>query len=410
MKDLCAQTFALLQEVASGRRTKGENAGHSQVSIWRNWRQSDASQLETLRSHPAPDRQPLALARAAPPPPDRTFPGFRTADGRWTCDRVGLVVSNSMCSSQIAVLAAERLNAGQIGRVHGVSRFAALAHTEGCGFAGESMYARLRRTYGGYAVHPCVAAALFLEHGCEKIPNDVMRRHLANAGADPGRFGWASVQLDGGIEKVIAKIESWFSARLAEMPPALREPAGIGKLSVGILADTPPSPATAAALGEVAQWIVGAGGSMLLPEGSRLLEAPEFLSRTIGAAPPHPTLAYGQPIALPGFHIVATETDHRIENMSGLGACGVQVFLSIVNRGAQPGHPFIPVLQFAETDLRGAIPPDEIDGFLAGDAEQDSAAILDALLAAAGGGRNPAAIARGNTDFQITRGLLGVST
>jgi altronate dehydratase len=410
MKDLCAQTFALLQEVASGRRTKGENAGHSQVSIWRDWRQSDASRLETLRTHPAPDGQPLALARAAAPPPDRTFPGFRAGDGRWACDRVGLVVSNSMCSSQIALLAAGRLNAAKIGLAQGVSRFAALAHTEGCGFAGESMYARLRRTYGGYAVHPCVAAALFLEHGCEKIPNDVMRRHLANAGADPDRFGWASVQLDGGIEKVIARIEAWFSERLAEAPPAMREPAGIGRLSVGILADGSTAAPTAAALGEIAQWIAGAGGSILLPEGSRLLEAPEFLSRTIGAAPPHPTLAYGQPITLPGFHVVATETDHRVENMSGLGACGVQSFLSIVNRGAQPGHPFIPVLQFAEAALRGVVPADEIDGFLAGDAEQDSAAILDALLAAAGGSRNPSAIARGNTDFQITRGLLGVST
>jgi altronate dehydratase len=409
MDDLCAQTFDLLQEVASGRRTKGENAGHYQVSIWRNWQQSDSSKLESLRSRPAPDGKPLALARSAPPL-DRTFPAFRSADGRWACDRVGLVVAASLCSSQIALLAAGRLNASGIGHAHGLSRFAALAHTEGCGFAGESVYARLRRTYGAYGVHPSVAAALYLEHGCEKIPNDVIRRHLADSGANPARFGWASVQLDGGIEKVLAKIEAWFSERLAELPPASREHAGLDKLSVGFLTDRAPAPPTAAALGELAQWIVGAGGGILLPEGSRLLHAPEFLSRTIGAAAPRPTLAYGQPITQPGFHIVETETDHRIENLSGLGGCGAQTFLAIVDRSAQPGHPFIPIVQFAEADLSGAIPADEIDGFLSGDAEQDSAAILDSLLAAAAGSRVPAAIARGNTDFQITRGLLGVST
>jgi len=407
--DLCARTFALLQEVASGRRTKGEGAGHSQVSIWRNWRQSDTSQLEALRSRPVPDGKPLALARSGPPP-DRTFPAFQTADGRRACDRVGLVVATSMCSSQIARLAAERLNAAGIGRSQGLSRFAALSHTEGCGFTGESMYARLRRTYGGYGLHPSVATALFLEHGCEKIPNDVMRRHFADASVDPARFGWASVQLDGGIEKVLAKIESWFSARLAEMPPAFREPAGLGSLSVGLLADTPPKAPTAAALGELARWIVADGGSILLPEGSLLLRAPDFLSRTIGASPPRPTLAYGQPIASPGFHIVATETDNRIENLSGLGGCGAQVFLSIVDRSAQPGHPFIPTLQFVEADRSGAIPADEIDGSLSGIAEQDTAAILDLLIATAAGRRTPASMAQGNADFQITRGLLGVST
>ena len=409
MEELCAQTFSLLQEVASGRRTKGENAGHSQVSIWRNWGQSDASQLERIRSLPVPDGQPLALAGSAPPP-SRSFPAFRTAGGGSACDRVGLIVATSMCSSQIARLAAERLNAAGAGRAQGLSRFAALAHTEGCGFTGETMYARLRRTYGGYGLHPSVATALFLEHGCEKIPNDAMRHHLAEAGVDPARFGWASVQLDGGIDKVLAKIEAWFSARLAEMPQALREPACLGSLSAGLLVDNSPKAATAAALGDLAQWIAASGGSILLPEGSPLLRAPEFLSRTTGAAPIRPTLAYGQPIPSAGFHIVATETDNRIENLAGLGGCGVQLFVSIVDRSAQPGHPFIPTLQFAEADRIGALPADEIDGFLSGNAELDCAAILDVLVETAAGRRTPAAMAQGNTDFQITRGLLGVST
>ena len=63
----------------------------------------------------------------------------------------------------------------------------------------------MHRTYRGYVTHPNVAAALLLEHGCEKIPNDVMRRQLEDAGVPLDRFGWASVQLDGGIEKALGQ-------------------------------------------------------------------------------------------------------------------------------------------------------------------------------------------------------------
>ena len=121
------------------------------------------------------------------------------------------MLPTSLCAAQISRLAAERLNEKQVGRAQGITRFVALAHTEGCGFGGEAMHQLLHRTYRGYVTHPNVAAALLLEHGCEKIPNDVMRRQLERAGVPSARFGWASVQLDGGIEKALGKIEAWFA-------------------------------------------------------------------------------------------------------------------------------------------------------------------------------------------------------
>ena len=45
MEALAAEAFDLLIDTASGRKTKGEQAGHSQVSLWRNWLQTDASRL-----------------------------------------------------------------------------------------------------------------------------------------------------------------------------------------------------------------------------------------------------------------------------------------------------------------------------------------------------------------------------
>ena len=57
----------------------------------------------------------------------------------------------------------------------------------------------------GYLVHPLVGRALVLEHGCEKTHNDAMRNHIAEHAIDAEQFGWASIQLDGGLEKVTEK-------------------------------------------------------------------------------------------------------------------------------------------------------------------------------------------------------------
>ncbi|HRP06663.1 MAG TPA: UxaA family hydrolase, partial [Opitutaceae bacterium] len=210
---LTAETLELVIATASGQLTKGERAGHSQVSIWRNWRQTDESQLSRLRARSKPDGVPVLDRDAAhaalegisvkiPPIPATVL---ALGDGRWATERVGLVFPTSLCSTQIARKAAERMNAGMLGREHGLARFAAPVHTEGCGYGGSTMHELLLRTYRGYATHPNVDAALFLEHGCEKIPNDVMRRHLESASISTDRFGWASVQLDGGIARALLK-------------------------------------------------------------------------------------------------------------------------------------------------------------------------------------------------------------
>ena len=269
------------------------------------------------------------------------------------------------------------------------SRASSPSHTEGCGFAGDNVYQLLQRTYSGYVRHPGVATALFLEHGCEKIPNDIVRHYLTEQGVDPERYGWASVQLDGGIEKVLAKVEAWFAARVASLPAAQRAPAGLEALSLGLLADGPVAASTAEALGGLAQMIVGAGGSVLLPATSPLLSAPAFLARTLGSAPVRSTLAYGQPLAKPGFHVIETESEHWVENLTGLGGCGAQIVLGVVHGQARQGHPFVPVLQMAETGTGPA--PEDVDGFLRGNAEQD---LADGARARARGRRRRAPAGR----------------
>jgi altronate dehydratase len=407
---LVAENFELLLAAAGGRRTQGEQAGHSQVSLWRNWRQTDTTRLAALRARPAPDGVPLRVERVDPnalSSPPLTI--YATDHGPAT-ERVALVLPTSLCAAQIARLAAERLNEKHFGRPHGISRFVALTHTEGCGFGGETMHQLLHRTYRGYVTHPNVAAALFLEHGCEKVPNDVMRRQLENAGIPLTRFGWASVQLDGGIEKSLGKIEAWFAEKFAALPPAPAVPANLGALTLGLMSTAPVTASTAAALAAVALAIIHAGGSVLLPESDALLAHATFRSALLGDRTPHASLAYGQPFAHPGLHVVASETEHWVENLTGLGGCGAHLVLTVVSEHARQGHPLLPVIQVAEPTERGRISADDLDLFLTGAAVADAVWLIREITAVAQRERLPAATAAGFVDFQLTRGELGVST
>lgn len=411
MDALAAETFETVLATASGRRTRGELAGHSQVSLWRNWRQTDTSHLAEIKARPAPDGRPLIEPENCPagaPAPEVGLELFRTASG-WATDQVGLVLPTSLCAAQIARMAAQRLGADGLGPSAGVSRFVGLAHTEGCGFGGETMYELLLRTYTGYAVHPNVAAALLLEHGCEKVPNDLMRRRFAEAGLAAERFGWASVQLDGGIDRVLDKVERWFAERLGRGAPPRRESADWGALRLGLVSRVEVGSGTAESLAEVVGTVVRHGGIVLVPEGDPLFSNARFRER-LGLAAVRASLAYGQPALRAGLHAVRTESDHGVENLTGLGGCGAHLFLAVVGGEPQQGHPMLASIQVAEARWRGVLPADDIDLFLSGEPDRDRTDLLRALGDVASGRRRAAADAQGFVDFQLTRGLLGVST
>ena len=53
MEELGRDMFERTLRAASGEKTVGERAGHSQVSIWRDWKQTSAENLEELRNAPS---------------------------------------------------------------------------------------------------------------------------------------------------------------------------------------------------------------------------------------------------------------------------------------------------------------------------------------------------------------------
>jgi hypothetical protein len=226
---------------------------------------------------------------------------------------------------------------------------------------------------------------------------------------DLSRFGSASVQLDGGIEKVVNKIEDWFRNALSNEPAPVVAKAGLESLRLGLLVAGPYSRDVAASLAEVTQSVVGVGGTVVVPHNSSLLSPGPYLESTLGTQPLEPSLAYGQAAGSPGFHIMETPTDHWVETLTGLGATGVEIFLA--HAGGQPlqGHPLVPLLQIsAEPSVQQSYAED-IDLLLQGDPSSWAEKILQRIIELASRQYEPKALLQGNNDFQLTRGLFGVS-
>ena len=389
MEDLGAETFELVRRVASGQRTKGEAAGHAQVSIWREWQQRDARQLDRLRAAERPSGAPLPAVDAQPLQLD--YDAFEGVSG--TCaDVVGLVMPTSICSGQIADIVAQDLNA-RGDRPHGLSRFVSLAHTEGCGAANaDDLYLE---TLAGHLAHPFVQRAVLLEHGCEKTHNDAVKGWLRERGVDVERFGYASVQLDGGIETVRERVARWFDDQLRGQPPASSVAASASDLRLAVLSAGPLSDQHGVRLGAFCSEAVAAGATVVVPDNDALLADRGFCS-ALFAGPVAPTLAYGAAPSAPGLHVMRAPTTDRSETVTGLGGAGVEVMLALVQDAKLLGHPMIPVLQVgacADADL----------------CDLERAALVDRLAATLSRRYLPTSTTSRNLRFQLTRGELGVS-
>jgi hypothetical protein len=207
----------------------------------------------------------------------------------------------------------------------------------------------------------------------------------------------------------VAKTTAWFTETIAAAQPTGEERVGLGRLRVALATQGGVTPALAAAYARLTRLIVGAGGTVVLPENASLLASPDFLGATTAQARVAPTIDYGERPTVAGLHIMATPTNHWVETLTGLGATGVELVL--VNVAARPvqAHRMIPVIQATADPATGAQFGEDLDVALGRDATGWTEALLRAILGVAGREFAPKLNVRGNTDFQFTRGLLGVS-
>lgn len=409
MDELGKQSFELTLKTASGQRSVGEKAGHAQVQIWRNWQQTDTSQLDELLNKSEPTGQPIAIQADRSEASDQVNFTFTRQNGQLASDSIGLILPTSLCSGQVANLIAKRLNDKGLGQPNDLSRFVALAHTEGCGNSAgqpEQMYAR---TMMGYVSHPLVKHCLLLEHGCEKTHNDFMKNEMDKMGIDPSRLGFASIQLDGGIKNVTDKVEAWFAEKLASDEPAKQETVGLEGLRIGILSDGSISDADGEQLAALTKMIVGAGGMVVVPENSGLLSTDSYSQNVFTSPDVEPSLAYGEHANKPGFHVMEAPTTHWVETITGLAATGVELFISLTNNQPMQTHPFVPMLQIASDKTTQQNFADDLDLQLTGNPSDWTNQILNLCKETIEHNYTPRLFKKGNVDFQFTRGLLGVS-
>jgi hypothetical protein len=145
---------------------------------------------------------------------------------------------------------------------------------------------------------------------------------------------------------------------------------------------------------------------VVTPLSASLWNSAAFVSGTLGDEPARATLAYGQAAMNRGFHIMEAPSGHWVETLTGLGATGVEVVLAAPGARLAQGHPLVPVVQVsAPAEGKDA----GFDLVLDGDPEQWGGQVLGLIADTLSRRYEPKALARQVVDFQLTRGLLGIS-
>jgi altronate dehydratase len=382
-RELGREALELMAAIASGQKSAGERAGHSQAQLWREWRQGPGPRVPKkplIRSKPLLMPEGKIPERKLEPDIESHLLG-----------KVALVLPTSLCSGQVGEMIAAALNHKFAENPAGVSKAVCLPHTEGCGNSTGESEELFLRTMTGYLSHPLVGQALLLEHGCEKTHHDAFKRELRAMKLPEGDFGWASVQLDGGIEKAVKKALLWFEQAPRRIAPT-------EAFSVALLGRDIPGQIKEA-LEEFGKRIIQAGGALIISEGSELWHE----LRQDGAS-----IDYGEKFSVPGLHSMACPTDDFVEIMTGMGATGVQMIIAYEDARLLPGNPLIPMVQIQSERGKSTADVDLILGEHES-AESNAEKISNLVQAIARASSLPQVWKLGNTAFQITRGYEGIS-
>ena len=102
-------------------------------------------------------------------------------------------------------------------------------------------------------------------------------------------------------------------------------------------------------------------------------------------------------------------TNNPAETATGLGATGVEVMVAHVSGRPPLAHRMIPLLQVSADPETTKEYGEDLDAILDGDPSTWTGDLLDSVLDVAARRYTPRLYGQGNTGFQLTRGLLGVS-
>lgn len=224
-------------------------------------------------------------AKGAPAPTDETFMGIVRADGRVaTRNFIGILTSVN-CSATVARAIADYfrrdIHPEALAPYPNVDGVVALTHGVGCAVdSGGEALAMLRRTLGGYAVHPNFASVLMIGLGCEtnQIPDLLAAQGLESSHS----LRTFTIQGTGGTTKTIASGIAQVKELLAEANQVERQPVSARHLVVGLQcggSDGYSGITANPALGNAVDRLVAAGGTAILSETPEVYGAEHLLTR-----------------------------------------------------------------------------------------------------------------------------------
>jgi altronate hydrolase len=233
-----------------------------------------------------------APASETPPPldpiADRTFMGYRRANGKAGTRNYIAIISTVNCSASVSKYVAERFDKSLLKDYPNIDGVIALRHDNGCAMQfGGLQHTLLNRVMGGMAKHPNVGGYLLCNLGCETgtLGSLLEQEHLVQIDGTNGQQTGPPIftmQEHGGTSKTVEAAV----AKVAEMLPAVndiqREPIPAGEIVLatecggsdgnsGITANP--------GVGVASDLLVACGGTSILSETSEIYGAEHLLTR-----------------------------------------------------------------------------------------------------------------------------------
>ena len=223
---------------------------------------------------------PPALRWVARQEPQRTFDGFRRANGKVGVRNYVGVLTSVNCSATVArhiAEAAER--SGLLSDFPNIDGIVPITHASGCGMAasGEG-FEVLRRTLWGTAANPNFGAVILVGLGCEVMQ---IGRLIADYGLEEGpRFRAFTIQDAGGTRRAIDEGLRQLSSMLPDANGAVRTPTPASELVLGLQcggSDAWSGVTSNPALGAASDRLVSLGGTVILSETPEIYGAEHLL-------------------------------------------------------------------------------------------------------------------------------------